>query len=116
MAQITLNQSVFLALELRSKLLGNVEAEKRQTGMGQRYAAYLLDQIISRPEKSQDFDQVQRDLGYAMAMIVVHRTATKDEVDRFVAEAKAFDMKVSGSILHKADLPEQAAAQKPSLD
>lgn len=109
MAQLTFKQSVFLAVEIRSKFLDNVEAEARPSGIGQRHAAYLLDRIIGSSETLLEFDHVQRDLGYVMAIIVERHTATAAELDNLVRAAKDYDMTATGSMTY--DL--SGAAAKP---
>jgi hypothetical protein len=98
MTQITLKQSIFFALEMRSKFLDNVEPEDREAGVGQRYARHLLDSIIECAEEKLEFDQVQRDLGYAAAIIVERNSAKKSEIDALLQAALEFDMVVTGSV------------------
>lgn len=112
MPKITMKQSIFLAIEIRSKILANVEAEERETGVGQRYAAFLLDRIVQAPEGLIEIDQVQRDLGYAMAIIVERRSATKSQLDQMVRAASEFDMNVRGAIAATSDKPKQTAVSE----
>lgn len=113
MAQLTFKQSVFLAVEIRSKFLDNVEAEARPTGIGQRHAAYLLDRIIGASETALEFDHVQRDLGYVMAIIVERHSATAAELDDLVRAAENYDMTATGEIKHSGEPPKASGKVPP---
>jgi hypothetical protein len=105
---MNLKQSIFLALEIREKFLKDIEPEARPNKMGRKHAAHLIDAIIAGPEDQLKLDAVQRDLGWVLSLLVERRDATGADADKLLADAEAFDMKVTGT-LNFANAQPQAA-------
>lgn len=105
---MNLKQSIFLALEIRENHLKDVEPALRDNKMGRKHAAALLDAIIAGPEDKLTLDQVSRDLGWTLGLLVERRDITGAQADKLVADAEAFDMKVTGT-LNIANAQPQAA-------
>jgi hypothetical protein len=95
----TLKQAKWLSLELRRIVFENVEPVAKPDCSGMKHAAYILEDIITTPEESQNPVTVAFNLGFVVSLIVERKQMPGLEVMQLVSKATDFDpMYVTASV------------------